>query len=776
MKGWFRDHYDEKQIDQSKRKGYGPRTCANLQILNLCAKGTKCFEKKRPGEWINGKFVPAPGTEDPATWREPSPTRYAYGSGEDFLEKLKEEIKEIEDETDKEVLKGKVKGIVNRAKVFDKKQQSELEKHIKSLKILKAKEVGTMFADMIIKRAEEVEESLEEDERIVRVGTDHIQKGSDDGHGYELVRYVKGRPKGESLTRTTLELTETVKMIHDDGEVESLYRGEIVCPDFSFRVPFEVSINDWVDSKKLFEKLSNLAQHRLDIANTKHMGLIAQAALKFAWNGKQIVNNVFRTTQGWHKEDFITPSVLVSKDGVKVNDQYKVDLSGKGAAKDIDFQILGEDEINDILFHIKSDLLAAFPKDMIFTGLAHTLLAGVRTKLGIKQKPTLWYEGLSGTGNSAITKILQSFYGPSLGEKLPGWHGSSKYIMDYVHSFNDCLAVVDDYKESLGPYFKKAAKEVVQFSYDDVIRGTLTRTGTAKLGKHNRSLIMSSGEDTPSQEASIIARMIIIECHRRDTTLTEDKFERCKDRKHQYSAITPYFISWFLQQDEVMIEKKHDEIKKLMGNGLNGVQNADRITTNLSMNMLGWQLFVSFCEDKGAMTRVEGDQYIKDHWKILNDLKFQLAERCSEEQQSNIFIGAFRELLFAGEIRIEGLQGYDLRESAPVVGFYKEGEEHAGRVYIRPDLVMREVTNSLRNTGFTLVKNSLASQLMDSGFIVDKGKGKFVKSVRYKKGVHKVWVFSLEQLSIVDVRDMRNFKKIDGGKDDNIPMDKDGLL
>lgn len=779
--GWGENDAQMKQLNQSDRVDYAPRTCRDMQSKGLCKPGTKCLEKKPPYRYENGKKIVDPEYKNPESWPDPSPIRFANDDGDTFLKKLKEEAEYLKGVKDPDILMGKLKEIVQKAKIFDPKQRGDLEKHIKSLKVIKSREVGHLFGEAIIQRDEEIKEKIDEDPNMVLVGDDPIVKRGDGESGYDKIVYVKGRPKHKPLTNTSLEIKSIVTLIHDDGERETVYKGEIYSAQHKFRVPFEVSSNDWVDFKKLREKLKSLAHVKLNIPNNKVMETVANAAEEFAAKDPAVSFDVFRTTQGWYKDAYITPSVIITKEGVKTNDQYKVDLSGKNSAKEIDFKIVGEDELREILFHMKANLLTAFPKEMIYTGLSHTLIAGVRSQLGIKQKPTLWYEGLSGTGKSEITKILQSFYGPELGEKLPGWHTTPKYIMDYAYVFKDCLAVVDDYKETLNPYIKRAAKEVVQFSYDDVVRGTMTRTGQAKEGKLNRALLMASGEDTPSQEASVIARMIIIDCHKRDNEATKDQFEASKEKKKDYCAVTPFFINWVLQQDQKKIEEQLEKNKKVVMTGINGVQNADRIASNLGINMLGWQMFVSFCEDHGVVSRQEGDKFINDHEQITNEIKFAMAARCAEEQQSNIYVETLVSLLSTGKVRIEGLPGFDLRESADSIGFVKEtynkpGDHHYNKVYIHPGISMRVVMEENRHSGLSLKAKSLSNQLIDDGLIVDKGKKKPSKSVRYKGAVNKMWVLDLEKLGLVDPRNKRDFKTIEGGKQDTAEIDQGGLL
>ena len=767
--GWGKTETDVKQLKHSLDKNYNPRTCANLQVLGICNKGTKCFEKKPPVKIVNGQMVQDESVPQ-NDWAEPSPIRYAFGMGEDFLNKLMSEVDLLEGQNDKTVLTGQIKNIINRSRVFDSKQQTELEKYIRGKKFLKAGEIKTMFADMIIDKNSEVNEALETEERVVRVGDKHIQRCAD-GQGYEVIRMVKGRPYGEVLTRTTINIEEAKKLLHDDGTIQSFYKGNLVCPG-NYTTPFEVSLNDWADPKTLYSYFKTIAQYHLEIAGRKDMELAALASEAFANRSNNVVKNVYRTTQGWYKGAYLSPSVLVDVDGIRENEQYKVDLSTKKHVDLFDFKILAEDEFRDVLFHIKADLMTVAPSDMIYTGLAHVFIATVRERLGIKVKPTLWYEGLTGTGKSQITKFLQPFFGPDY-EELPGWNSTEKYLFDLAHGFKDSVFVIDDYKESLGIHIKKRAVNVVQFSYDDVVRGLLNRNSEAQTGKHNRSLLMSSGEDAPSQEASVIARMILVQAKKRDLLETKEQMDRCTEMKHLYCGVTPRFIGWFLQKDIGSMKLKFKDNFKELIKSLSGVQNADRIATNLAMNLLGWQLFIQFMLDSGIITVSDADRYLKEHVDNVNAIKVHMASRCTEEQQSSIFINTLRELIFSQEVRIEGLKGFNERDNAGIVGFVKDNGSN-NRIYLYPDRCLYAVSTALRHTGFSVPVRTLSNQFADTGLLVERDKSAFMKNVRTPVGQSRVWVMALDTFGIKDEKEVSHLRVVEDIL--KLPTDDVGLL
>jgi len=628
-----------------------------------------------------------------------------------------------------------------------------------------------MFADMEIDKKKNNQEQMDGDDRVVQIGGKWISKGLD-GHGYSEQRLGRGgRPFFEHITRTTLEIKESKTLINDDGTLLSSFKGEVICPDYEFRAPFEADTKTWTDPKHLFEYLTSIAMERLDIANAAHMQLVAQAAAKFAAQGGAVARSTYRTIQGWYKDMYIMPSVVIDKAGIRENNQYRVDLSHKKYANKINFKLVDEEHLKDVLFHIKADLMTAFPKEAIYTGLSHVLMAGVRRQLGIKFKPTLWYEGLTGVGKSEIVKNLMCFYG-EFGDTMPGWHASEKYIMDVCYEFKDCVTPVDDYKESFGFQVQKAAKSVVQYAYEEAHRGTLSRTGEAKIGKQNRSFIVSSGEDTPSQEASVLARMVIIPLNKRDMSPTKDRADKCALMRREYNCVMPYFIHWFLNQDaKVLTDRQADNYRHLI-NGMNGVQNAERIVQNLSISMLGWQMWVSFLEEKSIILASETNSYLEDFYQVIQKIKFDMANRCAEEQQSNVFLSCLRELLFAGEVRIEGLSGFDNNEHAKVIGFCKSVDEDL--VYIYPGQAIKAVRTALRETNFNPSIRALSMQLFDSKVIKEKSKDRFVKKVRYKTGTKDVWVIGLTALGIMDIQE--NSFKIVSPLSDKVKQDEDGLF
>lgn len=767
--GWGKTDADIKQLQQSLDKNYNPRTCANLQGLGICPVGTKCFDRKPPVEKVHGQWVSRNDIPE-SQWPDPSPIRYAFGAGDDFLKKLMEEVDILDPEGDATILEGGLKEIISRSRVFDVDQQKELEKHIKSKKLIKPSIVKSLFAEMLIDSANDYSKSLEENDHV-RIGDHWIGRG-DDGHGYDIIERIKGRPVPKPLTRTTIEIHEIKQFLMEDEEDRAFYSGIVRCPDFGFEREFEINVSDWSDPSKLYTYMKNLCQHRLGVAGRKKMEIVGWAAEAFSHKQNLITTNTYRTTQGWYKDCYIMPSVIIDKAGVRENEEFKTDLSGKKHAKAIDFKILADDEYKDLLFHIKSDLFNSFPKSMIYIGMGQVVAASIRTALGINFKPTLWFEGGSGTGKSEITKLLQSFYGDFT--ELFGWNSTDKYISDVGNAFKDCALVIDDYKESLGKHVKAKALNVVQFSYDDVLRGTMTKTGEANVGKNNQSLMIASGEDVPAQESSVVSRMIIVTAPKRDLSKTKSQLSKCKDLQKEYNAVLPRFLHWFLNQDIAQIKKVYNENRDHYLEGTAGIDNVDRIAQNLALNRVAFACFASFMRDMGTIQHVEEEKFLEQHMVETMRVREFMMKRCEEEKQSNVFLGALKEMLASGEVSIQGLDGYD-HEHSPRIGFFKSSDTDT--IYLWPQKAAVAVMERLRTTGFTVNKNSLARQLDDAGVLSEKDKGSYQKVVRYGKGTNRVWVIKMASLGIHDATEqhlgiMTMPPSSIGGND----LDKEGLL
>lgn len=742
--GWAQTPKDWQQLKQSIDKNYSPWTCRKMQEKGICVPGTKCFDKIARKETIQGQQVVRDDLPE-NQWPDPSPIRYAKGAGDDFLQKLIKEIDDLETEVDAEKKGAKIKEISIRAQVFDKDQQTILKQHIDKRGFMKKKDLGRMFNQAEREKTDELTKvaSGRTDSRNIN-GVIYRKKKP---YGYEVSRKVKGNSEGFSdICNFDMTIKEIKTVIDEDDPVpkSKYYRGV-----FSFDgvdKPFEISAADFYDNPELFKLIGSTLDMRAGVQKSEIDDL--RSAVQ-AFSGV-CSDAIYRAAQGWYDDVYIMPEVMVDKLGVRSNEERPLEIVRGAHAQYLGFKYMSDTEVKDIMSHMKNDLFNAFPRGPLFVGLAHTLLGAIVTPLGLKQKPTLWYEGVSGRGKSTMTYLFQQFYG-----KFPvfqNWMGSYKGMLDNCHRFKDTTLVIDDYK-SYNENQKQAAEMTIQYGYDGNSRSVLTREGTQRGDKGSRCLLICSGEDTPFGQASIISRMLVIPYPKSETSNTRIYLEKCLENQDKYCAVTPKFIHYFLNRDVNTVKKEmrlmEDELLGPVRNQLN----APRICMHYAWNYVTWKLFMDFMLEQCSIDQKEHAAFLAEHYKYVREYRDLTIYRCASEQHGRVLMDVLRELIISGRVSITGLEGFE-HEHTKAIGFVSPNEPEA--IYIHPGLAMAEAKRESVHINVKMSAKAIGEQMISDGIIIEHDTNTDTKMVvdpnrskdQGRKVQGRMWMIRLSKLGI----------------------------
>lgn len=733
--GWGQNEKDWKQLNHSMDKNYAPWTCKKFQEKGICPSSMKCFDKKPPLEIIEGQQVIRNDLPE-SDWVDPSPMRYAYGDGEAFLAKLLKEVDELVKIEDTEKKLSGILDIVKRAQVFDKDQQTVLKQHIQNYDVVKKIELNKMFKNAEAEKEEALKEAAARQSDVIRVNSLLFKKLTP--YGYAVSTKLKGTKNDfHALCNFDVIVKEQRTTRHDDGRIEMIYAGY-----FSFdgkEKQFEIPSDIWASDTELFKTLHLHLGHRCDISKAD-LDDARQAWMKFSG---AIEEKLFYTVQGWYDDTYITPSVIVDKDGVKPNTQRPVKIYSDHARL-INFKILSDGELRDILFHIKTDLFKAYPRGPLFIGLAQVFLSTIKEFVGMKHRPTVWYEGLTGAGKTSMTRMLQSFFG-EFQEKGQNWTGTYKGMLEYCYAFKDAILVIDDYKAKDYDQIK-AAEQTVQHAYDGTARAVMTKTGSIRGDRFSRCLLISSGEDTPSGDASVISRMCLIPYPKSDSIRrTVDYYERCYEMSHNYCGVTPMFIKFFLNQDRAVLKEKQRSLKKSLLEGFEDRPNASRMADHYSYNHIAWQVFVDFMRDSNAIDKEEADSLINEHYDFCIKYRNIGVERCSSEQQGIVFLDNLKEVIHSHRVSISGLDGYE-DPNKDEIGFIRKGSPNL--IYVHPSIAKSEVIRSTNQRNLNISLRAVGEQLIANKIIVEWSEGDTCKKVYTpdNKRQARMWVIDITKL------------------------------
>ena len=736
---WGVSPKDQQQLKHSLGKNYAPWTCSKLQENGICVVGTKCFDKKPPLDNVEGKVVVREGVPE-SEWPEPSPIRYAFGTGEDYLAKLQEEVTELTQERNMEEVFAKLRDIVKRAQVFNEDQQQAIKAYIINSKVIKTRELTKLFKEAGKSRHDELKKAAAQRDDVAIEGGIFYKKMLP--FGYSVLR--KGND-GETESQILCDnfdivIQEDRSILIEDDENQRLYKGLVKCAEFERS--FEIETDRWDDNTEMSKFFSRVLGTRFNILK-QNVGNLKHAIVAFSKKNKP-EDTTYHTVQGWFKRSYVMPTVLVDKDGVRENTEYLLDLSGREMASQLDFVVLPEDKLKEVLFHIKSDLLQAWDHKVVYYVMAHVFLPPILKVLKIEYKPTLWIEGKTGAGKTALNDLVSYFYGDM--KNNPSWATTWRSLEGYAHDYKDCLMVIDDYKD-LNQSQVLGAKMLLQYAYDNNARGALTRTGDQRKARTVRGLILTSGEDYPTREASIISRMIIVEAIEKDQSLTIDKYDRCKEMRPWYRGVTPHFIHWILNQDLGKMNIKLNEIKSNIQNAITGRTNADRIAQNLAYNFLAWSNFIGFLQDREIVDPVEAKSMIDEHWKDILDMRLVMANRCQDEQSGYGFVAVLQELLESGKASIKNLMGYD-RDHSTIIGWVEDSNPNIG--YFYTNTTMELVLSQTKSEPIKGSARAIGGQLHKMGLMIDKDGDRYQKSIKKGGSKQRVWVLDLIKLGLAD--------------------------
>ena len=160
----------------------------------------------------------------------------------------------------------------------------------------------------------------------------------------------------------------------------------------------------------------------------------------------------------------------------------------------------------------------------------------------------------------------------------------------------------------------------IQSYAENAGRGRLNPDSTTKQTRPIRGFMISTGEDIPVNEASTLARMLVIDFPKNEKYL--EKGHSCLEHQKDYSGVMGRYIHWLLRSKRLeAIKKMEIEHQQFFYKDIAGQQNDSRISHNLAINMIGFECFCDFISDTegGAIDHFDTRAMIEEHKEILKE-------------------------------------------------------------------------------------------------------------------------------------------------------------
>ena len=594
-----------------------------------------------------------------------------------------------------------------------------------------------------------------------------------------MTKKVEGNmmPYDLKLCNFTIDLLNDT-LSTDEIDTVRWYSGDIHVN--SNKIPFKAEANRFVTQQEFARTLADAGGSSLQFENRNLQDIrLAMQALS-----TPICRNI-RQTFGMDAESkkYETPSVTIEAGSVKECSDSDIDLTDIDNAENLDMQIISEEDFQMVGKHIIDDLLNVHSRYSIDCIAGHTFMAPLTTAISRvrgwnSEHIGLWLVGITGSGKTFAASLFQQFFGDFSTEgAIASWTDTPYRIQYTGYFFKDALYMVDDFKIM---YFKTPAKlsamtEVLQNYTDGRYRGRLTSTIKTRKGRPIRGNLLITGEDLPSNEASILGRYHIVQMYKEDRD--DDAGERCLCNQHLYSGAMARFISWVMQQDNYaeqivkrIIELRHEFIAD------RDSTNISRIAQSFAYNLTGYELFVHFMSNSGFVDADTARIMIDTHKHNLEADIDSVAVLAQSATASEIFISTLQDLINTGEVKIHDKTNVIMKpnpaaiddrdekwieEETPIENLHNCGgfdkNEDDPYLYLFGEIVYKKVIELLNRSDapFTHTKHSLVTEMVKNGYLVP-GVNRTASQIWYQDKNRKVWKIRKESINYEETAQWTN--------------------
>src|ERR1017187_4733111 len=270
------------------------------------------------------------------------------------------------------------------------------------------------------------------------------------------------------------------------------------------------------------------------------------------------------------------------------------------------------------------DLLRAAPDRVSFPLLA----AVYRAALG-GVSFSVFLSGPSGVFKSALAALCQQHFGAAMeASRLPANFASTGNALELLaFSAKDALLVVDDFAPQGG-----TGDGELHNVADRLFRGAGNQQGRFRLGANGRlraaqaprGLVLGTGEEVP-QGQSIRARLVILELGAGE--VDRGWLSRCQQagRDGRLAASMGGFVRWVAGQYEGLQRRLDQRVVQIRSQSCGDWGHA-RTPAAMAELQGGWEIFLQFAMEVGALSRAEKEQLQRRGEGALGDLAQRQAQ------------------------------------------------------------------------------------------------------------------------------------------------------
>jgi hypothetical protein len=349
--------------------------------------------------------------------------------------------------------------------------------------------------------------------------------------------------------------------------------------------------------------------------------------------------------------------------------------------------------------HVAAELLRLHEPGVMHALLGAAALAPLRAFAAPKSRPVIWLLGLTGSGKTFLANLLMNFFGSfplDATGRIATWNSTDNALQALGYYHKDCLAVVDDFKPEMIRH--REVVRLLQNAGDGTSRGRLRQDLKARASLPVRSQLLSTGEDLPAQNASGLARSIVVPIANRTKDL--ELGARCVAMSPLYSGLMTDFLAWVIREGRgAVFAGRVEHWQREYYGRIAGRQNDARISGTHALLAAAFEQMAAYLGDVWPGAAEAAEAFATADVERMVSASAGAAEA---DQASAVFLEALRALLEWGRVRLESPGGAagEKGRGAVVGRILAGGSPDEDRVVeLSVAMALRAVQPSLRQQG-----------------------------------------------------------------------------
>ncbi len=578
-----------------------------------------------------------------------------------------------------------------------------------------------------------------------------------------IMKSKKETNDGESITTEyfyaiTNFTFEYLKEVSSEDKIE--YETNIVIGDKKFK--FNVDAKT-LSKNELFEIAIKTA---CPIVGFKHHDI---TSIREAFNDFKLncgtIKNIKKVSMGWHNEEYVMKSVIITKDGIKKNDKYLIDIPTTSKANYIDMFEITNEQFIECGKHINRDFMNLHDRYFIQMAIADAYGAPIQRRLEETNVDEIKYpkidRGQPQEGKSYVERLIQSFFGiiPDGSDKCgyTTWGSTTYSIESEGGNYCDVIFLADDLsKDILNNEYEKAKFHRLLHNYvSGDARQRLKQNGEQNPTKPIRGLLVVTAENTVTEGQSNTGRVCYVDVPSPEKV--EIKEQRriygglCQAMKHLYPGFMAMYITDTIKKENWINDYKaafiviRDEFLQSQGD--------DRSVKMHAIRYVHFEMFCAFMVKNGFMTEAEKADN-------LSFLKQRMLERIKEtsssiknESHCAVLVDKLQQLIASGTIpRAQRHDEIDDAHSKNPVGVILDDMEYPDLAFIIPDIAIGYLKRHMREVSktFEVNQDDIGKELKAQCYIKKSDEGRNAYRIRFNGARPNTWCVSRASIGIPD--------------------------